>query len=90
MPQRYDGLRTATVAGFCRMTGLGPTLVYQMLNDKRLLSITIGKRRLIVLDSWQRLMERQIGTPAGRPACPPPPRRRPRQTTAQAAAADGD
>lgn len=57
---------TATVSEFCQISGIGRSLVYEMLADGRLDSILIGKRRLIVLDSYRRLVERQ------RAATPPP------------------
>jgi excisionase family DNA binding protein len=50
---------TATVSDFCHLTGIGRSLVYEMIGDGRLDSILIGKRRLIVLDSYRRLIERQ-------------------------------
>jgi excisionase family DNA binding protein len=57
---------TAPIGEFCKLAGIGRSLVYEMIGDGRLDSITIGKRRLIVLDSYRRLVERQ------RAATPPP------------------
>jgi hypothetical protein len=59
---------TAPVGEFCRLAGLGRSLVYEMIGDGRLDSITIGKRRLIVLASYLRLIERcrQTATAATR------------------------
>jgi excisionase family DNA binding protein len=62
---------TAPINEFCRLAGIGRSLVYEMLGDGRLESITIGKRRLIVLASYHRLIERRR---ADQPA-PPAPRR---------------
>ena len=59
---------TTTVRDFCRSSGLGITTVYKMLSDGRLQSVAIGKRRLIILASWQRLLQQQICTPAEKPA----------------------
>ena len=50
---------TAPVGEFCRLAGIGRTLCYAMLADGRLASILIGKRRLVVLDSFRQLIERQ-------------------------------
>jgi hypothetical protein len=76
-------LTTATVRDFCRMSGLGVTKVYQMMSDGRLESVAIGKRRLILLASWQRLLQAHICTPISRPAgATPRPRGRPRKTAA--------
>jgi hypothetical protein len=54
-----DRIITAPVGAFCAMSGIGRTKVYEMLGDGLLDSITIGKRRLIVLDSYRRLIERR-------------------------------
>jgi excisionase family DNA binding protein len=54
---------TAPIGEFCKLAGIGRSLVYEMIGDGRLDSITIGKRRLIVLDSYRRLVERQRSTP---------------------------
>ena len=50
---------TATVRDFCAMTGLGVTKTYELLGSGEIESFKIGKRRLIVLDSYHRLIERQ-------------------------------
>jgi hypothetical protein len=50
---------TASVGEFCRIAGIGRTLAYELIGDGSLDSIRIGKRRLIVLDSYRRLIERQ-------------------------------
>jgi excisionase family DNA binding protein len=50
---------TATVREFCALTGLGITTTYSLLNLGQIDSIKIGKRRLIVLDSYHKLIERQ-------------------------------
>ena len=54
-----DRIITTPVGEFCRLSGLGRTKVYELLGDGTLNSITIGKRRLIVLDSYRSLIERQ-------------------------------
>ena len=54
-----DRIITTPVGEFCRLSGLGRTKVYELLGDGTLTSITIGKRRLIVLDSYRSLIERQ-------------------------------
>jgi len=50
---------TAPISEFCKIAGIGRSLVYEMIGDGRLDSILIGKRRLIVIDSYRRLVERQ-------------------------------
>jgi excisionase family DNA binding protein len=50
---------TAPVKEFCDLSGLGRTRVYELIASGELESITIGRRRLIVLDSYRRLIERR-------------------------------
>ena len=50
---------TAPIREFCALTGLGRTRVYELIGSGELESITIGKRRLVVIDSYRRLIERQ-------------------------------
>jgi hypothetical protein len=71
---------TAPIGKFCEIAGIGMTKTYELLNSGELESVTVGKRRLIVLASWHRLIERQIGRPAETPAASPP--RPPRRTAA--------
>jgi len=53
---------TTPVPEFLSISGLGRSLAYDMMADGRLQSIKIGKRRLIVIDSYRRLIERQLAT----------------------------
>ena len=53
---------SATIAEFCRITGLGRSKVYQLLSSGLIDSIYIGKRRLILLDSYRKLIEQQRGS----------------------------
>lgn len=50
---------TAPIGEFCKLAGIGRSLVYEMISDGRLDSILIGKRRLVVIESYHRLVERQ-------------------------------
>jgi excisionase family DNA binding protein len=50
---------TVPIDQFCKLAGIGRSLVYEMLGDGRLESITIGRRRLIITDSFRRLVEQQ-------------------------------
>ncbi len=50
---------TATVAEFCRLSGLGRDTVFKMMRDGRLDRIKIGTRTLIVIASYHRLIEAQ-------------------------------
>jgi excisionase family DNA binding protein len=53
---------TAPITEFCRISGLGRSKVYELLNDGLLDSVRFGKRRLILLASYHQLIERQRGT----------------------------
>jgi hypothetical protein len=50
---------TASIAEFSRLSGIGRTRVYELIGDGSIDSILIGKRRLVVIDSYRRLIERQ-------------------------------
>jgi excisionase family DNA binding protein len=52
---------TLRIADFCAASGLSRPTVYRMLGRGELESITIGTRRLIVMDSYRRLIARQLG-----------------------------
>ena len=54
-----ENVITASISEFCRLSGIGRTKVYELLGDGNLESISIGRRRLIVLDSYRRLIQRQ-------------------------------
>jgi excisionase family DNA binding protein len=74
-PRVQSNIITATVAEFCRLSGLGRTKVYQMLGDGTLDSFNVGKRRLIVLASYGRLIESHIAAPEKHSAPAPQSRR---------------
>lgn len=70
-----DRIITAPIADFCILSGLGRSRVYELLADGTLESVKIGKRRLVIIDSYRRLIEQQRGsTPAQDPAAKPPRR----------------
>jgi hypothetical protein len=56
---------TAPIAEFCAWSGLGRTKVHELLDGGELDSIKIGKRRLILLDSYRRLIEQKRAEAAG-------------------------
>src|SRR3954453_4994523 len=59
MNQTLDNLITTTIGKFCDISDIGRSKVYELLDAGDLDSIKIGKRRLILLDSYRRLIERQ-------------------------------
>jgi excisionase family DNA binding protein len=64
---------TASVAEFCRLSGIGRSFTYQMIANGSLESVTIGRRRLIIVDSYRRLIaRRQEEQAAGAPLIPSP------------------
>ena len=49
---------TATSPEFRRLSGIGRSRIYELLKAGELESIHIGSRRLILIDSYRRLIER--------------------------------
>lgn len=54
---------TAPVNEFARLSGLGISTVWGMVRRGELDSIAIGRRRLVVIESYHRLIERQRANP---------------------------
>ena len=48
---------TVSVAETARLLGMGRTTIYKLINEGRLETITIGRRRLVKTASIQRLLE---------------------------------
>jgi hypothetical protein len=65
---------TASIGEFCILSGLGRTKIYELLGAGELDSILIGKRRLVIVESYRRLIERQRAARAQTGAAPPAPR----------------
>jgi hypothetical protein len=63
-----DRIISALIGEFCVLSGLGRTVVYEMIGDGQLESIKIGKRRLILIDSYRKLVaeKRQTAGQSGR------------------------
>jgi hypothetical protein len=59
MTQDITDLITATIDQFRRLSGLGRSRIYEMLTSGELESVHVGARRLILVDSYRRLIERQ-------------------------------
>jgi excisionase family DNA binding protein len=51
---------TVTIADACKVLGIGRTKIYELLQDRELHSVTIGRRRLIKTDSIRALVEREV------------------------------
>lgn len=54
---------SASVKEFARISGLGESTVWAMIHDRRLETIAIGRRRLVLIDSFRRLIEQQRAAP---------------------------
>ena len=52
---------TATIPVFQRLSGISRSRIYELLAIADLKSIRIGRRRLIVIDSYHELIERKRG-----------------------------
>jgi hypothetical protein len=61
--QTPSDIITAPVKEFSRLSGLGESTVWVMLNDGRLESIAVGRRRLVLVDSYRRLIDEQLSAP---------------------------
>jgi hypothetical protein len=61
--QVNDGGITATIQQFLQLSGLGHSTAYGLINSGVLDTITIGRRRLVVLDSWRREVARRLAGP---------------------------
>lgn len=59
MNQIPDTPITVSIGSFCQITNLGRSKTYELLASGALDSLKIGKRRLIVLDSYRRLIEQE-------------------------------
>ncbi len=49
-----------SVKRFCQEYGLGRTLAYQLINSNKVTSILIGRRRLILVDSIDAMIEERL------------------------------
>jgi hypothetical protein len=54
---------SAPVREFSRISGLGESTIWAMIHDGRLESIAIGRRRLVLIESYRRLIEQQRAAP---------------------------
>jgi hypothetical protein len=50
---------SATISEFRRLSGIGRSRIYELLDAGEIESIYVGSRRLILIDSYRRLIERQ-------------------------------
>ena len=62
-----DDRITATIPEFRRLSGIGRSRIYELLDAGEIDSIYLGTRRVILIDSYRRLIERQRQS-AQRPA----------------------
>jgi hypothetical protein len=62
---------TATIPEFRRLSGIGRSRIYELLDAGEIESIYLGTRRLILIDSYRQLVERQRQS-IRRPATPQP------------------
>jgi hypothetical protein len=54
-----DGSNHATIPEFRRLSGISRSRIYELLDEGKIESIYIGARRLILIDSYRQLIERQ-------------------------------
>ena len=51
---------TATIPEFCRISGVGRSKLYELLANGTIQSICVGRRRLVIVDSYRRLVEEAL------------------------------
>jgi hypothetical protein len=74
----FPGLSTASVKKFAAIADLGESTVWKLIHDGQLETIAVGRKRLVVVESYRRLIEAQRAAPV--PPFPMPkgrPRGRP-------------
>src|SRR4051812_28772434 len=59
MNEISENLITVSIGNFCRISDIGRSKTYELLSTGALDSLKIGKRRLIILDSYRKLIEQQ-------------------------------
>jgi hypothetical protein len=59
-----DQLISATIEQFRQISGLGTTKIWELIRDGTLETVTFGKRRLILVDSYRRALARQRASPS--------------------------
>jgi hypothetical protein len=82
----FPGLITASVKKFADLSGIGESTIWRLVRERQLETIAIGRRRLIVVESFRRLIEAQRANPV--PPFPMP-RGRARGRPRRAAEAEG-
>jgi len=50
---------TATIPEFRRLSGISRSRIYELLDRGEIESVHIGARRVIIIDSYRRLIERR-------------------------------
>jgi len=61
MPQEIPpDVITVTIPQFQRISGLGHTKIYDLIHKHNIVTVTIGARRLIVVDSYRQLIAKQL------------------------------
>jgi excisionase family DNA binding protein len=59
---------TATIPEFGRVSGLGRSKIYKLIDEGTLKSVKIGKRRLIFVPSYRQMVEEQLAGHGARSA----------------------
>ena len=58
-----DSIISTTINEFSRISGIGRSRIYELIATGELDSIKIGKRRLVLINSYWRLIETQRSGP---------------------------
>jgi excisionase family DNA binding protein len=61
-PAHRHGLapKACTIREACHVTGLGKTSIYELINQGKLQSVAIGRRRLVLVESIEALLRPSV------------------------------
>ena len=59
MSKTHADVITASVNDICRMSGLSRGTIYKLINEKKIASTKVGGRRLVIVDSYRKMVEDQ-------------------------------
>jgi hypothetical protein len=59
----FPDIISVPVKKFSQISGLSESTIWAMIHDGRLETIAVGRRRLILLDSYRQLIEQQRAAP---------------------------
>ena len=77
LPSDGDDRVSVSLTEFYRLAGIGRQTTYNLINSGEIEAASIGTKRLVILASWRRYLDRHRTRPNTDPAKLPPDRRKP-------------